>query len=623
MNIENLDFWCYACDDNVVPARGRNEILIDLQKLCEKTLRDKKLVLDEPEEKVVPKNTNFTVTTPGLYNLGNTCYFNSVVQVLASTEPLLSVQIESQKPLTLAFTRLLEKIGNSVSTSPISPKELFSALGGKYEQFVPHDQQDAHELLRFLFEGLKSEETESSAELIPQKRPRRRTLVSATSEEVELENGLPSNPPKGWVDEIFGGKTASIVVCDFCKSISTTWEDFQDIAMSIKTNDKVVLRKRDRLRSAFKRTPSVRFSRVKNQGNISDNGAMSDIGPQIKYNDSPQLRSFDDTSTPISQRIGNNQRRLAKLTLEDEYITPKALVVPNGSIPQPSQKRLDYIKMLMSSSEPVQKSENGTALSIQDCLKEFTSVEVLDGDNKFACEECAKFLYPRQSRRQKGSLAAAVNSSSDDNNSNPVRKSRRQQQKEQDQDHDHDQERDESMSKSSCSPSLSSSPESEAVRNKSGVRPKFLLRKAYKRILFQKPLPKVLVFHLKRFQSTGRGFFGSLKKVDDMVKFDDIIDMAPFVTPNTSRPGTEVESHGEENASTIFQLSGVVVHVGTLHGGHYVCYFRTYKTAPLNSQGNKSNTREWVFASDSQVRPASAQEVSKARAYLLFYERID
>jgi hypothetical protein len=33
--------------------------------------------------------------------------------------------------------------------------------------------------------------------------------------------------------------------------------------------------------------------------------------------------------------------------------------------------------------------------TLTECFKRFTSVEVLDGDNKFACEECAKVLPVR------------------------------------------------------------------------------------------------------------------------------------------------------------------------------------------------------------------------------------
>jgi hypothetical protein len=105
---------------------------------------------------------------------------------------------------------------------------------------------------------------------------------------------------------------------------------------------------------------------------------------------------------------------------------------PWGQIPEPPKERHDYIKTLLhehseghrlsrllggdsnhhhhtrasSSSGPsslsrssslsrtlssIRSDKNPVAkTSVTECFKRFTSVEVLDGDNKFACEECAK-----------------------------------------------------------------------------------------------------------------------------------------------------------------------------------------------------------------------------------------
>ena len=70
-------------------------------------------------------------------------------------------------------------------------------------------------------------------------------------------------------------------------------------------------------------------------------------------------------------------------------------------------------------------------------------------------------------------------------------------------------------------------------------------------------------------------------------------------------------------------------------------YFYTHKTLPPLSDGEKSKKnnvvpdseylakeepgqgrREWVYASDTAVRAASLDEVLRARAYLLVYEKI-
>jgi hypothetical protein len=73
-----------------------------------------------------------------------------------------------------------------------------------------------------------------------------------------------------------------------------------------------------------------------------------------------------------------------------------------------------------------------------------------------------------------------------------------------------------------------------------------------------------------------------------------------------------------------------------------VSYFYTHKTLPSVPEGDKAkkkdqinsdanhlsreepgqSRREWVYASDTSVRAASLDEVLRARAYLLIYEKI-
>ena len=74
----------------------------------------------------------------------------------------------------------------------------------------------------------------------------------------------------------------------------------------------------------------------------------------------------------------------------------------------------------------------------------------------------------------------------------------------------------------------------------------------------------------------------------------------------------------------------------------YVSYFYTHKTLPPVLENDKAKRssrnlsdneyltkeepgqlqREWVYASDTTVRAASEEEVLRARAYLLVYEKI-
>ncbi|KAG9085541.1 hypothetical protein FRC06_003560 [Ceratobasidium sp. 370] len=196
----------------------------------------------------------------------------------------------------------------------------------------------------------------------------------------------------------------------------------------------------------------------------------------------------------------------------------------------------------------------------------------------------------------------------------------------------------------------------------------YIHRRALKRYLIATP-PPVLVIHLKRFQQVagaGTLLFGNLRKLDDFVAFPEVLDIAPFVAPNreeygmgrakktavarangkvtTSGPGLGWFGRGKDKEKAVkYKLYAVVVHIGSMLGGHYIAYIALPPMPPLTPDGEDApavsedpaatkagdakdkdkdkDKRQWVYISDTTVRPVSFEEVSKAKAYLCFYER--
>lgn len=70
-----------------------------------------------------------------------------------------------------------------------------------------------------------------------------------------------------------------------------------------------------------------------------------------------------------------------------------------------------------------------------------------------------------------------------------------------------------------------------------------------------------------------------------------------------------------------YRLLGVVEHLGTMRGGHYVAFVRGGEKTGGNA--NKENTGStWFHASDIHVRQTSLEEVLRCEAYILFYEKL-
>ncbi|KAI3965946.1 hypothetical protein MKX01_010903 [Papaver californicum] len=157
----------------------------------------------------------------GLLNLGNTCFFNSVMQNLLSMDPLRDHLMKLNQfagPLTIALRKFfIETSLISDSRNGISPKNLFGCICAKAPQFRGYQQQDSHELLRCLLDGLCTEE-----------------LAVRKSHNTEKdETSLNSCPIL--VEMIFGGQLSSTVSCVECGHSSNVYEPFLDLSLEVPT----------------------------------------------------------------------------------------------------------------------------------------------------------------------------------------------------------------------------------------------------------------------------------------------------------------------------------------------------------------------------------------------------
>ncbi|XP_054569252.1 ubiquitin carboxyl-terminal hydrolase 16 isoform X6 [Eptesicus fuscus] len=690
LSLDNWSVWCYLCDDEVQycssnrlgqvvdyvrkqaritapesAAKDNGNIELENKKLEKESKNEQEREKKENMAKETSMNFTSQISVKGLSNLGNTCFFNAVMQNLSQTPVLrellkevkmsgtivkieppdlaltepLEIHLEPPGPLTLAMSQFLSEM-QETSKGVVTPKELFSQSSA-LQRLSAAGQPGAAAVLTGWDES-------------------RRTP------NYEKRKSVPS-----FVDRIFGGELTSTIMCDECRTVSLVHESFLDLSLPVlddqsgkksindknlkktmenedkdseeeKDNDTYMKERNDIPTGISKHLQKKAKKQAKKQAK-NQRRQQKIQGKVLHLND--DVCAFDhleDKECEAGMSVQGEADIKSDRISQEEVISKEYCVNPNDLNGQ--EKMIENVtdnqkftedadvksvsvdndlEVLSSSPTDCPGSLNGACLDVGgggevDISRGFRNLhldaalhpddihlEILNGS-----PAPGTTLYECVGQDPETAFCTLANRdafSADECSIQHCLYQFTQNEKLRDAN---------KLLCDVCTRRQCGAPKANLKGEK-----KHVYTNAKKQMLISLA-PPVLTLHLKRFQQAGF----NLRKINKHIKFPEILDLAPFCT-------AKCKNVAEESTRVLYSLYGVVEHSGTMRSGHYTAYAKARtansRLSDLVLRGNvpqdfemESTKGQWFHISDSHVQAVPTAKVLSSQAYLLFYERI-
>ncbi|CAF3378897.1 unnamed protein product [Rotaria sp. Silwood1] len=581
----------------------------------------------------------------GLYNIGNTCFFNVIIQSLAHSSLLIDAMYQtihilihknekkSSSTITAQLMNVFDQFTSDERKKPsIDPKPLFNCLIQKIPSYKGYDQHDSHELFMNLMLILRAEEIQ-----LKQLEQRRPINCENDDDLSKMFCLIGCNEPYTTYDSIFGGHLLDVMTCKKCGKSLMKIEPFLGLLLPLtdrvspsenyrnrrkrddytgnksKKEPKILSRKQQKALAKHEKKNSRRSARVassKIKGRQSANTKvvqeqlpLEEPSPVVSTEEITVTIEENETKESVDIKTDNpNQEEKDQLTTtNNDKEEEEAEEKPNSDDSDEDEEEEE-------SKGPLTTVESTCVLS--DMVSKLTLIhETASHPLPFVDESIAqKFLSCPKATKD-----AIITNETDDIKTL------------------------EQCFQRYFKPETLSGEnlfDCYYCRSLDQSQKKVLTEAVRQTVFFQ--LPPILPVFLKRFQM----FNSHSEKINKYIEFPLRLDL-------THRCSTQIMS-----TSAIYSLYAVIEHSGTLRSGHYIVYIKQsindndltdklyskpidylFKNLFKNATDEQPNRNEavdpscpppsWYYISDNTIHKIPESKVLEADAYVLFYRRIN